>query len=93
MAYRYDTKTDTLYIFQEYRGIHGTDKKEGLSQDELEKLDAMVNKEQVYFFSDLFAEYNRTKCWSGRRRLLIRPIVKTWKLKWVVKRLIRVSRI
>jgi hypothetical protein len=59
MAYRYDTKTDTLYIFQEYRGIHGTDKKEGLSPDELEKLDAMVNKEQVYFFSDLFAEYNR----------------------------------
>jgi len=58
MAYRHDEKTDTLYIFQEYRGI-SAGQGEGLSEDEIQQLVSVIKTERTFFFANWIFEYNR----------------------------------
>ncbi len=59
MAYRHDVKTDTLYIFQDYRGIYGADKKETLSKNEITQIESVINSERTFFFANWILEFNR----------------------------------
>ena len=57
MSYRYDPTTDTLRIFQEYRGIHaesGT-----VDQVEREQLDSVLKGQRTFFFNNWITEFNR----------------------------------
>ncbi len=58
MSYRYDEKSDTLYIFQEYRGI-SAGQGEGLSEDEIRQLESVIKTERTFFFANWIFEYNR----------------------------------
>jgi hypothetical protein len=58
MSYRYDEKADTLYIFQEYRGICAG-QGEGLSEDEIQQLESVIKTERTFFFANWIFEYNR----------------------------------
>lgn len=58
MSYRYDEKTDTLYIFQEYRGI-AAGNGEKLSADEVQQLESVIKTERTFFFANWILEYNR----------------------------------
>lgn len=58
MSYRYDEKTDTLYIFQEYRGI-SAGQGEGLSGDEIQQLESVIKTERTFFFANWIFEFNR----------------------------------
>lgn len=61
MAYRYDEKSDTLYIFQEYRGIFGGDKKDGLSKEEMDQLSSVLSTQRTFFFANWIFEYDRER--------------------------------
>ena len=69
LAYRYDEKADTLYIFQEYRGIFGGERKEGLSGDEVEQLSSVLATERTFFFANWIFEYNRTSLLETQKEL------------------------
>ena len=58
MSYRYDEKTDTLYIFQDYRGIAASSG-EKLSADEVQQLESVIKTERTFFFANWILEYNR----------------------------------
>src|SRR5262245_53638118 len=59
LTYRYDTKTDTLRIFQSYQGIFGGDGNNGLSKDELEQLNSVLTGQRTFFFANWIWEFNR----------------------------------
>lgn len=69
MSYRYDEQTDTLYIFQEYRGIFGGERKEGLSSDEVEQLSSVLSIERTFFFANWIFEYNRANVQETQKEL------------------------
>ncbi|HEY1173862.1 MAG TPA: hypothetical protein VGH19_21030 [Verrucomicrobiae bacterium] len=65
MSYRYDEKTDTLYIFQDYRGIFGGSRKETLTSnkdsiaEEVEQLESVLKRERTFFFGNWITEFDR----------------------------------
>ncbi len=59
MAYRHDAKSDTLYIFQEFRGIYGADKKDGLSDNEVQQIQSVLDGQRTFFFANWILEFNR----------------------------------
>ncbi len=65
LSYHYDKKSDTLRIFQVYRGIFAADpieKKEAgelISGTEKEQLVSVLNGQRTFFFSNWITEYNR----------------------------------
>lgn len=60
MSFRHDTATDTLYIYQEYRGIFGADDPSGLSEGEKEQMASVMREERTFFFNNWITEYNRS---------------------------------
>ncbi len=58
MSYRYDEKTDTMYIFQDYRGI-SAGQGEGLSEAEIRELESVIKTERTFFFANWIAEFDR----------------------------------
>ncbi|HSH96192.1 MAG TPA: hypothetical protein VK968_18750 [Roseimicrobium sp.] len=60
LSYRHDEKTDTLYIFQDYQGIFGASKTNGLEPDEIEQLASVVKGGRTFFFNNWITEYNQT---------------------------------
>ncbi len=69
MAYRYDEKADTLYIFQEYRGVFGGERKEGLTDGEKEELSSVLTTERTFFFANWIFEYNRSSLQDTQKEL------------------------
>lgn len=70
MSYRYDEKSDTLYIFQDYQGIFGDELKDTLTTErhsfpdissEVEQLDSVLNRERTFFFLNWIYEYDRER--------------------------------
>lgn len=65
MTYQYDKKTDTLRIFQNYRGIIATGSEKGLEEGEVvsekdrKQLDSVVNGQRTFFFSNWILEYDQ----------------------------------
>jgi hypothetical protein len=59
MAYHHDAKTDTLRIFQVYRGICGTSKEDVLSDDEQGQLHSVLTTERTFFFSNWILEHDK----------------------------------
>lgn len=59
VRYRYDHKTDTLLIFQDYRGIYGADKKEQLSDNEKEQIKSVLEGQRTFFFANWIFEISR----------------------------------
>ena len=64
MSYRYDEKTDTLYIFQDYRGIAASSG-EKLSADEVQQLESVIKTERTFFFANWIFEFNREESVFG----------------------------
>ena len=58
ITYRYDAKTDTLLIFQDYRGIYGASDKAQLNEEELTQLDSVLKGRRTFFFNNWIFEYN-----------------------------------
>lgn len=59
VTYRYDSETDTLRVFQEYRGIFGDSQTDTLTKAELEELNSVVSSERTFFFANWMWELNR----------------------------------
>ncbi len=59
LTYQYDTKTDTLRIFQNYQGIFGVDKTNELSREEQEQLNSVLTTPRTFFFANWVFEYSR----------------------------------
>lgn len=79
MSYRYDEKTDTLYIFQDYRGI--TTLSGGrLSADEVQQLESVLKTERTFFFANWILEYNREALLEHRKELKNPPADEASKL-------------
>ncbi|MBI3882471.1 MAG: hypothetical protein HY301_20725 [Verrucomicrobia bacterium] len=57
MSYRYDAATDTLRIFQDYRGIHA--EKGPVTTEEREQFDSVLNGQRTFFFNNWITEFNR----------------------------------
>jgi len=79
MSYRYDEKTDTLYIFQDYRGIT-TDSGGRLSADEVQQLESVLKTQRTFFFANWILEYNREELLKHRKELKNPPADETSKL-------------
>ncbi len=58
VTYSYDAKSDTLRIFQDYHGIFGADRGDGLSADETEQFDSVLKGQRTFFFSNWIFEFN-----------------------------------
>lgn len=75
MSYRYDKDTDTLRIYQDYRGIFGQDAaKEGraggaLSDEELQQLRSVLKGQRTFFFENWIFEYDRESMERARTGL------------------------
>ena len=69
VSYRHDPKTDILRIFQHYQGIFGADKKEGLSDNEVEQLDSVLKTQRTFFFSNWIFEFSRSRTSDELSRL------------------------
>jgi len=89
MSYRYDEKSDTLYIFQDYKGIFGGEGKEALTkarsdifgpQPEIEQLESVLTKERTFFFANWIAEFDREKLVEHRNELKNPPVDEQSKL-------------
>jgi hypothetical protein len=61
LTYRYDPASDTLRMFQCYKGIFGGEKPEGLTDDETPQLDSLLTEQRTFFFANWIFEFNRTK--------------------------------
>ena len=63
MSYRYDRASDTLFIFQDYRGIYGSDANGkadvDLSAEEKDQLKSVLTGQRTFFFDNWIYEYNR----------------------------------
>jgi hypothetical protein len=58
LTYRYDAKTDTLRIFQDYHGIYGAKDKSQLEEEEITQLDSVLKGQRTFFFNNWIFEYN-----------------------------------
>jgi hypothetical protein len=58
MTYRYDRKTDTLLIFQDYQGIYGADQEEQISDSEAKQIKSVLEGERTFFFANWILELN-----------------------------------
>ncbi len=63
MSYRYDRASDTMFIFQDYHGIYGSDA-EGkpdidLSDEEKDQLKSVLTGQRTFFFENWIYEFNR----------------------------------
>jgi len=61
LTFRYDRKSDTLLIFQDYRGIYGADDKERLLDSEISQLDSVLQGGRTFFFANWIFEINLQK--------------------------------
>ena len=59
VSFRHLPDKDTLLIIQQYNGICGGNKKEGLSKDEIGQLDTLMTSAQTFFFSNWLLQYDR----------------------------------
>ena len=59
MSFRYDSATDTLYIFQDYQGIFGAEDPARLTEPEREQMASVMQQERTFFFGNWITEYNR----------------------------------
>lgn len=69
LSFRHDEKSDTLYIFQDYRGIYGGERAEGLSEGEREQLTSVLQKERTFFFANWIFEYDRERMLEMQKEL------------------------
>jgi hypothetical protein len=63
LSYRYDAKSDTIHIFQDYHGIFGEaasadDPNAPLTQREIDQLASVWTTERTFFFSNWIVELN-----------------------------------
>jgi hypothetical protein len=56
MTFHHDEKSDTLFIYQRYEGIFGTDGGEGLSETEQSQLASVLTGERTFFFDNWIFE-------------------------------------
>lgn len=56
LSFTHDAKTGTLRIFQDYRGICGSDQPEGLSQSEQNQLESVLTTPRTFFFANWIFE-------------------------------------
>jgi hypothetical protein len=61
LTYRYDLRTDTLRMFQDYRGIFGADDRDTLSDDEVGQLESVLKGGRTFFFANWIFEFNRAQ--------------------------------
>ncbi|MGV3756770.1 MAG: hypothetical protein ACO1QS_15410 [Verrucomicrobiota bacterium] len=87
MSYRYDEKTDTLYIFQEYRGI-SAGQGEGLSEDEIRQLESVIKTERTFFFANWITEFDREALREHRNELKNPPADKKSELSEEERKLV-----
>ncbi len=60
LSYRHDLKSDTLYIFQHYRGIFGAKSgPDALGSEEALQLKSVMTGERTFLFNNWILEYNR----------------------------------
>lgn len=59
LSFRYDSATDTLYIFQDYQGIFGVEDPARLTEAEREQMRSVMQQERTFFFGNWLSEYNR----------------------------------
>lgn len=69
MSYRYDSRADTLFIFQDYQGIFGAATDSALQSEEKLQLASVMKGERTFFFNNWIFEYNR----ATTEELLSRP--------------------
>ncbi|MGB0578569.1 MAG: hypothetical protein ACPGVU_02605 [Limisphaerales bacterium] len=58
LTFRHDRKSDTLLIFQDYRGIYGADHQTKLLDSEVEQLKSVLKGRRTFFFSNWILEIN-----------------------------------
>lgn len=58
LTYRYDRKSDTLLIFQDYRGIYGADNPDKLLANEISQLKSVLKGGRTFFFANWVLEIN-----------------------------------
>ena len=58
MSYRYDKKSDTLLIFQDYQGIYGADNPGKLTDNETEQIQSVLDGGRTFFFANWIFEIN-----------------------------------
>lgn len=58
VSYRYDRKTDTLLIFQDFQGIHGANNQDKLIDKEVTQIKSVINGERTFFFANWVFEIN-----------------------------------
>lgn len=58
MTYRYDQKTDTLLIFQDYQGIYGADNPAKLADIEASQFQSVLAGGRTFFFANWIFEIN-----------------------------------
>ncbi|MBC8002947.1 MAG: hypothetical protein H7X97_10205 [Opitutaceae bacterium] len=61
VTYRYDAKTDTLRIFQDYHGIYGGKDKTQLEEEEITQLDSVLKGQRTFFFNNWIFEYDKDR--------------------------------
>ena len=54
----YYPKVDTMVILQNYEGIFGDDLENGLSEEELEQLNSVLNGRKTFFFDNFGSVYD-----------------------------------
>jgi hypothetical protein len=59
MVFRHDAASDSLYIFQDYRGIFGADDPARLTEAETEQMASVMKSERTFFFGNWVAEFSR----------------------------------
>ena len=61
LTYRYDAKTDTLRIFQDYHGIYGAKDKSQLEEEEITQLDSVLKGQRTFFFNNWVSEFDKER--------------------------------
>ena len=61
LTYRYDAKTDTLRIFQDYHGIYGAKDKSQLEDEEITQLDSVLKGQRTFFFNNWVSEFDKER--------------------------------
>ncbi|MSU43851.1 MAG: hypothetical protein EXS22_07410 [Pedosphaera sp.] len=61
LVYRHYPASDVLVMFQNYEGIHGAKKADGLAQKEIDQLTSVFEESRTFFFSNWILEFNAAK--------------------------------
>ena len=60
LSYHYDEELYTLRIFQNYEGLFGSEKGEGITSEEKQQLASLYENGRTFFFGNWIWEYNET---------------------------------